>query len=302
MAILARNILTFGQYVLMIEGQVFYRDMTGTQNCHGTVRTTGAFTLLELLVVIAIIGILAALLLPLLATSKLKAMQIQCVSNLKQISVANTMYMSDYHENSLEYDFTGNGLLWMGRLIDYQGKVDAVRLCPAASDTNVITESFGTADKAWHWDSTVPAKRWYGSYCLNGWLYSDLTNRSGAMPAADQDKIFQRESNILMPAKTPVFADGVWVDCWPRTNDPPPSNLYLGTHQSGFSGALGRMLIGRHGDFPAGKAPINADTEQTLPGAVNVACSDGHVELSKLENMWNYYWNLTWVPPHPRPE
>ena len=49
------------------------------------------------------------------------------------------------------------------------------------------------------------------------------------------------------------------------------------------------MMIARHGNFPASSAPVNFDTEQRLPGAINVACFDGHVELSKLEHLWNYY-------------
>jgi len=39
------------------------------------------------------------------------------------------------------------------------------------------------------------------------------------------------------------------------------------------------------------------DTKNDLPGWINIAFADKHVELVRLERLWNLTWHRNWAAP-----
>jgi prepilin-type N-terminal cleavage/methylation domain-containing protein len=134
-------------------------------HCRTTRTQTKGFTLIELLVVIAIIAILAAILFPVFAQAREQARKTVCLSNVKQISLGNMMYIQDYDET---FEFAwglvvpGTDGTWLDAIMPYVKNGQP-------NETGALTSTSGSwhfANGLWHCpsDSEGPS---YVSYTTN---------------------------------------------------------------------------------------------------------------------------------------
>jgi len=138
------------------------------------------FTLIELLVVIAIIAILAAILFPVFAKAREKAKAASCLSNVKQIGLAWTMYYGDYDDQMMPID-CHDGACWQyfNPLHAYVKNAQIFQ-CPSYKvpppDPNCCgSPTYPPWNAAWYWA--------YGFNCKATWSSAGLSVAGIEAPA-----------------------------------------------------------------------------------------------------------------------
>jgi len=203
-----------------------------------------AFSLVELLVVIAIIGILAALLLPVLSSAKARARRTECLNNLKQINSGLHLYAGD-NEDTLPNSGPGTYILYKEAVKNYvslhgpSSPQDRVFACPA--DTFFYNDSScAYVTHGQHEDRAYD----FSSYAFNGAnLLTNYPNLAynGPLPGIGGRKLGAVKNPVrtVLVAEAPAIQPYSWhrpkppaAGSWPMFNDAQTMVSFADSHVS----------------------------------------------------------------------
>jgi len=239
--------------------------------------TKRGFTLIELLVVIAIIAILAAILFPVFAQAREKARQISCLSNLKQLGLADMQYVQDNDERFQSTDNWGQG--WAEIMYPYV-KSKAAYTCPDDSHTALY---------AWAPDKV--------SYVGNNQLF-DSSNTANPAIGANIATMAAPSTTVLLYEGSDTWngyqGPGTPISFMVGNGSPPAGNFTRLTPIAAFGGLGDTSEVG-DGSDNAFEAPIDISRHNKMDapnaaghieaGWTNILAADGHAKF--LHAAWD---------------
>jgi prepilin-type N-terminal cleavage/methylation domain-containing protein len=199
------------------------------------------FTLIELLVVIAIIAILAAMLLPALASAKEKSKRARCQSNLKQVGYAAILYASD------NKDYVPPAA-WDIGWSAYNPILLASNLAAVASDlgfnTNSVVNGVSTGPTIWTCPNRPALPNTSGATWALGYQYYGGIPRWGNYLSASPSKTTTSKAGWMLAADLVINFATAPQQMWSDPTQPPTSGWYsLPAHARGSMPAGGNELF-----------------------------------------------------------